>query len=158
MRLVFVCLGNICRSPTAEGVMADLLAREGLADRVAVDSAGTGDWHVGSPPDDRATAAAAGRGIALTSRGRQVTVDDFRTADLLLAMDSRNARDLRALAPDDAAREKVRLLRSFDPASVGTGDLDVPDPYTGDADGFQLVLDQVEAACAGLLEAIRPQL
>ncbi len=138
--------------------MADLLAREGLADRVAVDSAGTGDWHVGSPPDDRATAAAAGRGIALTSRGRQVTVDDFRTADLLLAMDSRNARDLRALAPDDAAREKVRLLRSFDPASVGTGDLDVPDPYTGDADGFQLVLDQVEAACAGLLEAIRPQL
>jgi protein-tyrosine phosphatase len=138
--------------------MSDLLSREGLADRVSVDSAGTGDWHVGSPPDPRATSAAAGRGISLTSRGRQVSVDDFRSADLLLAMDSRNAQDLRALAPDAAGRDKVRLLRSFDPASVGTGELDVPDPYTGDADGFQLVLDQVEAACAGLLAEIRPRL
>ncbi|MEV4422182.1 low molecular weight protein-tyrosine-phosphatase [Patulibacter sp. NPDC049589] len=157
MRLLFVCLGNICRSPTAEGVMADLLAREGLEDVIEVDSAGTGSWHVGGAPDERATAAAAERGIALTSRARQVSPADLTSFDLVLAMDARNAADLRALAPDDAARDRVRLLRSYDPASAAAGDLDVPDPYYGAGDGFALVLDQVQAACAGLLEEIRPQ-
>jgi protein-tyrosine phosphatase len=156
VRLLFVCLGNICRSPTAEGVMADLIEREGLADRITVDSAGTGGWHVGAAPDERASAAAAARGIALTSRARKVAVADFDSADLILAMDAQNAEDLRDAAPDDAARAKVRLLRSFDPASVAAGDLDVPDPYYGDGDGFALVLDQVQAACAGLLAEIRP--
>lgn len=135
--------------------MAALVARAGRAGDVTVDSAGTGSWHVGGPPDDRAAAAAAGRGYPLASVARQVTASDFATADLLLAMDARNAADLRALAPDEAAAAKVRLLRSYDPASDGS-DLDVPDPYYGDGDGFALVLDQVEAACAGLLEATRP--
>jgi protein-tyrosine phosphatase len=156
VHLLFVCLGNICRSPTAEGVMADLIEREGLADRITVDSAGTGGWHVGAAPDERASAAAAARGIALTSRARKIAVADFDSADLILAMDAQNGEDLRDAAPDDAARAKVRLLRSFDPASVAAGDLDVPDPYYGDGDGFALVLDQVQAACAGLLAEIRP--
>lgn len=135
--------------------MAALLAREGLSEGITVDSAGTGSWHVGGPPDERASAAAEDRGLALTSVARQVTVADFASADLLLAMDARNAADLRALAPDDETAAKVRLLRSYDPASGGA-DLDVPDPYHGDGDGFALVLDQIEAACAGLLEAVRP--
>lgn len=156
MHLLFVCLGNICRSPTAEGVMAALVERAGACDEVTVDSAGTGSWHVGGPPDERAAAAAAARGYPLTSVARQVTPADFATADLLLAMDARNAADLRGLAPDDAAAGKVRLLRSYDPASAGGDDLDVPDPYYGDGDGFALVLDQVEAACVGLLAAVRP--
>jgi protein-tyrosine phosphatase len=155
VRLLFVCLGNICRSPTAEGVMADLLAREGLGGEITVDSAGTGSWHVGSPPDERAAAAAARRGIALPGPGRQVTPEDLREADLVLAMDGRNLADLRALAPDEEARAKVHLLREYDPGSVGAPDLDVPDPYTGGPEGFDLVLDQVQAACAGLLEAVR---
>jgi protein-tyrosine phosphatase len=158
VRLLFVCLGNICRSPTAEGVMADLVAREGLADQVTVDSVGTGDWHVGGPPDERAVAAAARRGIALTSVARQVTAQDLQDADLVLAMDEKNRRDLLALAPTDAERAKVRLLREFDPAAVGTGALDVPDPYLGDGDGFAAVLGQIQAACAGLLEDLRPRL
>ena len=134
--------------------MAGLLEREGLADRIAVDSAGTGSWHVGGPADGRAAAAAARRGIDLTSRARQATPADFASADLVLAMDARNAADLRALAPDDAAREKVRLLRSFDPAAP-RDDLDVPDPYRGGPEGFELVLDQVTAACEGLLDEVR---
>jgi protein-tyrosine phosphatase len=138
--------------------MADLLAREGLADRVHVDSAGTGDWHVGGPPDQRAVAAAARRGIVLTSVARQVTPRDLEDADVVLAMDARNLRDLQALAPSDEARAKVRLLRTFDPEAVGTGALDVPDPYLGDGDGFAAVLGQIQAACAGLLEDLRPRL
>lgn len=136
--------------------MAALVAREGLSGEIEVDSAGTGSWHVGAAPDERATAAAAARGIALVSRARQVVEADFATADLVLAMDGRNAADLRALAPDDAAAGKVRLVRSFDPAA-DPGDLDVPDPYTGGAAGFELVLDQVQAACAGLLDELRPR-
>lgn len=138
--------------------MADLLEREGLADRVSVDSAGTGAWHVGGPSDPRATAAAARRGIVLTSVARQVTPADLEHADLVLAMDAQNARDLDALAPTDAAREKVRRLREFDPDAVGTGELDVPDPYTGGDEGFATVLGQIQAACAGLLGELRPRL
>lgn len=153
MHLLFVCLGNICRSPTAEGVMAALIAERGADDRITVDSAGTGGWHAGNAPDARATAAAAHRGITLAGAARQVDADDFASADLLLAMDAQNLRDLRAIAPSPAAAAKVRLLREFDPAS-DPADLDVPDPYYGDGDGFALVLDQVEAACRGLLDRI----
>jgi protein-tyrosine phosphatase len=153
MHLLFVCLGNICRSPTAEGVMASLIAERGVGDRITVDSAGTGGWHVGNAPDARATAAAARRGITLTGGARQVDASDFASADLLLAMDAQNLRDLRAIAPSPEAAAKVRLLREFDPASA-PADLDVPDPYYGDGDGFALVLDQVEAACRGLLDRI----
>ena len=155
VRLLFVCLGNICRSPTAEGVMRSLVRKAGLADSVHVDSAGTGGWHIGSAPDERATAAARSRGIALEGRARQVRPEDFADFDLLIAMDRANVRDLRALAGSEEERARVRLLREFDPATEGSGDLDVPDPYYGAAGGFEEVLDLVEAACEGLLAQIR---
>ena len=154
VRLLFVCLGNICRSPTAEAVMRELVAQAGLQDRIEIDSAGTGSWHAGSPPDSRASAAARRRGIALEGAARQVTREDFFYFDVLVAMDSSNLGDLRQLAPGEEEREKVRLLREFDPASAERGDLDVPDPYYGAHDGFGEVLDLVQAACAGLLEEI----
>ncbi|HEX2161127.1 MAG TPA: low molecular weight protein-tyrosine-phosphatase [Thermoleophilaceae bacterium] len=157
MRLLFVCLGNICRSPTAEGVMRHLLEREGLGDAVEIDSAGTGDWHVGHAPDERATAAARDRGIALTGQARQVDAADFDAYDLILAMDRANHDDLLALAPDEDARARVRLLREYDPEAVAAGELEVPDPYYGEVDGFEDVLDLVTRACEGLLDAeVRP--
>ena len=153
MHILFVCMGNICRSPTAEGVMRRLLDDAGLGDRVDVESAGTGGWHVGEPPDERATLAARRRGITLSGAAQQVTPDDFRRFDLLIALDRANLRELLALAPDEDAAEKVRLLREFDPAA--NGDLDVPDPYYGGDRGFETVLDMVEAACRGLIDELR---
>jgi protein-tyrosine phosphatase len=153
VRLLFVCLGNICRSPTAEGVMRALVARDGLQESIQIDSAGTGSWHVGSAPDGRATDAARARGLVLEGAARQVSAADMEHFDLVLAMDAENARELRALAEGDEQRAKVHLLREFDPAS--TGDLDVPDPYYGGAGGFHEVLDLVQAACEGLLQQIR---
>jgi protein-tyrosine phosphatase len=152
MRILFVCMGNICRSPTAEGVMRHLLAERGLDGEIEVQSAGTGGWHAGSPPDERATATARARGIALEGAARQVTAADFEDFDLLLAMDRDNLADLRAIAPP-GTRDKIRLLREFDPAS--SENLDVPDPYYGGPRGLETVLDQVHAACAGLLDAIQ---
>jgi protein-tyrosine phosphatase len=154
-RILFVCMGNICRSPTAEGVMRRLLEDEGLTDRFELDSAGTGDWHAGQPPDARASEAAARRGVTLDGAARQVRRGDFERFDLLIAMDRRNVRDLLALAPDEDAAEKVRLLREFDPASAGAPDVDVPDPYYGGDHGFETVLDMVEASCRGLLAELR---
>jgi protein-tyrosine phosphatase len=155
LRVLFVCLGNICRSPTAEAVMARLVADQGLEQTFEIDSAGTGAWHVGSPPDERATAAAVARGIAIRGAARQVTAEDFETFDRLVALDAENARNLRAIAPHPEGAAKVCLLREFDPASAGETNLDVPDPYYGGADGFDHVLDLVEAACAGLLAELR---
>jgi protein-tyrosine phosphatase len=152
VRILFVCAGNICRSPTAEGVMLRLAADAGLEGAVEIDSAGTGGWHAGEPADERATAAAAQRGITLSGVARQVTEEDFERFDLVLAMDRANLLDLRALAPGTRALAKVRLLREFGPASAGREDLDVPDPYYGGARGFDTVLDLVEAACRGLLD------
>ncbi len=154
VRLLFVCLGNICRSPTAEAVMARLVREAGLEGEVVVGSAGTSDFHIGRSPDPRSTAAAAARGTTLAGAARQVTAADFAEWDLLLCADRNNAAELLALAPDAAAAEKVRLLREFDPASVVAGHLDVPDPYFGD-DGFEEVLDVTEAACAGLMEHLQ---
>ena len=154
IRLLFVCMGNICRSPTAEGVMRSLLRDEGLEDAVEVDSAGIGDWHAGSPPDARATAAAAARGVTLAGAARRITAADFDFYDLILAADRHNLQDLQALVPE-GRRAKLHLLREFDPASAGAPDLDVPDPYYGGDAGFEHVLDLVEAACRGLLDALR---
>jgi protein-tyrosine phosphatase len=154
MRILFVCMGNICRSPTAEGVMRGLLRAEGLEQTVEIESAGTGGWHAGAPPDARAVAAARPRDIVIEGEARQVTAEDFERFDLLLAMDRDNERELLARAPDAEARVKVRLLREFDPASVAAGDLDVPDPYYGGPNGFDRVLDQVQAACRGLLDEV----
>ena len=135
--------------------MRALVDEAGLGRQVQLDSAGTGGWHVGEPPDRRAIVAARARGIELHGAAREVTRTDFDDFDLVLAMDRSNMRALRRLAPSDEAREKVRLLREFDPASAGATDLDVPDPYYGAAGGFDEVLDLVQAACAGLLDHIR---
>jgi protein-tyrosine phosphatase len=148
-------MGNICRSPTAEAVMRGLVREAGLEDEIELDSAGIGDWHVGHAPDARAAEAAARRGVTLEGSARQVRPRDFDDFDLLLAMDRDNHAELRALAPDAAAEEKVHMLREFDPQAAGAPDLDVPDPYYGGAQGFETVLDQVEAACRGLLDSVR---
>jgi protein-tyrosine phosphatase len=154
MRILFVCAGNICRSPTAEGVMRHLLEAEGLVDRIEVESAGTGGWHAGDPPDPRSVAAARAREIAVDGAARRVTGEDFERFDLILALDRANLGELLARAPEEA-RPKIRLLREFDPAAAGSGDLDVPDPYYGGANGFEHVLDLIEAACRGLLDEVR---
>ena len=135
--------------------MRALVEREGV-DGIELESAGTGSWHVGSPPDQRAAAVARGRGVPLDGAARQVRPQDFDDFDLLLAMDRENLSELLRLAPGEPERAKVRLLREFDPASVGhAGDLDVPDPYYGAPGGFEEVFDLVQAACEGLLGQIR---
>jgi protein-tyrosine phosphatase len=154
IRILFVCLGNICRSPTAEGVMRALVREAGLEEAIELDSAGTGGWHVGSPPDERATETARARGIVLEGAARQVRAADFEDFDLVLAMDSSNLAELRRLAPNEAARSRIQMLREFDPASGGLEDLDVPDPYYGGPRGFEDVLDLVRAACVGLLDEL----
>jgi protein-tyrosine phosphatase len=155
--LLFVCLGNICRSPTAEGVMRALVREAGLQDRIELDSAGTGGWHVGESPDARATEAAGRRGIVLEGAARKVRPRDFEEFDLILAMDSSNLLDLQRIAPDEQAREKVRLLREWGRAGSQSsdGELDVPDPYYGGPGGFDKVLDLVQAACTALLKQLR---
>jgi protein-tyrosine phosphatase len=157
VRLLFVCMGNICRSPTAEAVMRGVVRREGLDDVIEIDSAGTGSWHVGDPPDARSTEAARARGIVMEGAARQVSAADFDTYDLLLAADAQNLSALLAAAPDAEAAAKVRLLREYDPAAVAAGDLDVPDPYYGGSDGFEHVLNLVAAACEGLLDTLRAE-
>jgi protein-tyrosine phosphatase len=153
VRVCFVCLGNICRSPTAEAVMRQLVKREGLADRVEIWSAGTGDWHVGDPRDKRSQAVGAARGAPLTGCARQFTSASFDACDYVLAMDRSNREELLRLARGDADRAKVRLLRAFDPATPR--DAEVPDPYYGGSSGFEDVFDMCEAACAGLVAHLR---
>jgi protein-tyrosine phosphatase len=153
IRLCFVCLGNICRSPTAEAVMRKLVDDAGLTQRISIDSAGTGDYHVGEPADTRSSAEARRRGIELTGVARQFVASDFGAFDYVLAMDRRNLRDLRELAQSPAERAKLHLLRSFEPGA--SGELDVPDPYAGDGDGFVRVYDICVAACSGLLSHLR---
>src|SRR3954454_14761432 len=138
--------------------MRHLVREAGLEHAVDVDSAGTGDWHVGSAPDRRATAAARERGVVLEGAARQVTPADFEAFDLVVAMDASNRRDLERLAPDDAARAKIVALREFDPLAVRAGEIDVPAPYYGGDDGFEHVLDVIERACRGLLEHVRERL
>jgi low molecular weight protein-tyrosine phosphatase len=151
----FVCLGNICRSPTAEGVMRYQLAEAKLANRVVVDSAGTGDWHIGEAPDERAQQAARQRGYDLSQlRGRQIAAGDFERFDLLIAMDDANVAALNKVCPP-AHRDKIRLLMEFAPQADTR---EVADPYFGGAAGFELVLDQCEAACRGLIAALGNQL
>jgi protein-tyrosine phosphatase len=153
-RVTFVCTGNICRSPIAEVVVADALRREGLDDRVVVDSAGTGGWHVGHGADPRAVAALQTAGLDGTAhRAREVDRDALGTTDLVVALDSGHLRDLRRLVPGRA--DRVRLLRSFDPGADGT---DVADPYYGDDAGFTTTVEQVRAAVPGLLAHVRAEL
>ena len=135
--------------------MRNLVREAGLEDQFEIDSAGTGSWHAGDPPDRRATEAAKARGVTLEGAARQVRPRDFEHYDLILAMDRENLRELRTFSADGDSAGKAQLLREFDPASNGATDLDVPDPYYGGPDGFEKVLDQVEAACRGLLESLR---
>lgn len=151
MRILFVCLGNICRSPTAEGVLRHKLQQAGLAQRIEVDSAGTSDWHVGRAPDSRTRLAAQRRGYDLAAlRGRQVEVADFARFDLILAMDQSNLQHLQALRPAGAKGELDLFLRRYALALD-----EVPDPYHGGEDGFEQVLDLLEQAGDALLVELR---
>jgi protein-tyrosine phosphatase len=151
-RVLFVCLGNICRSPTAEAVVRELLRREAPELAVEVDSAGTHDYHRGSPPDPRAIAAARRRGIDMTAlRARRVRAADFERFDLVLAMDRENLRQLQSLAPEPY-RQRIRLFLEYAPQLERQ---EVPDPYYGGAAGFEEVLDLAEEAGRGLLAALR---
>ncbi len=154
MRVLFVCLGNICRSPTAEAVMRRRLQQAGLADRIELDSAGTGDWHVGKAPDSRTQQAAGRRGYDLSSlRGRQVSVGDFARFDLILAMDIANLRDLQRMRPANTRAELDLYLRRFELAED-----EVPDPYYGGSEGFEHVLDLLERASDALLIELKGRL
>ena len=156
-RVCFVCSGNICRSPMAEVVFRAMLLRAGLERSVEVDSAGTGDWHVGERADLRALQALAASGYdGEGHRARQFDREWFAGRDLVVALDAGHARALRAMAPAGGA--EVRLLREFDPAAGGVPGLDVADPYYAGDQAFRDVLGQVEAACAGLVEHVRSQL
>lgn len=151
MRILFVCMGNICRSPTAEGVFRHLLAERARELDVDIDSAGTHSYHVGHPPDHRAQTAARSRGVDLSLiRARRVTERDFHDFDLILAMDQDNLDELMLIRPADA-RAELRLFLDYAPDA---GVRDVPDPYYGGSQGFEQVLDLVEAAARGLIEEI----
>ena len=152
MKVLFVCFGNICRSPTAEGVFRHLLAQEAPELRVEVDSAGTAGYHIGHPPDLRSQRAAHARGIDLSGlRARQVTTEDFLRFDLILAMDQDNLEELEAMRPAES-RAKVRLFLEYAPE---LGRTEVPDPYYGNARGFEEVLNLSEAASRGLIAALQ---
>ena len=153
MRICFVCLGNICRSPTAEGVFRKLAEGAAIDARLTIDSAGTGAWHVGELPDRRSRDAASRRGYELTHRARRFTHGDFDRFDLVLAMDRDNEGTLGRLAHSRTHVPPIRMLRSFDDAAPA--DAEVPDPYSGEDDGFEEVLDICERACRGLLEHVR---
>lgn len=154
IRVCFVCLGNICRSPTAEAVFLDLLAKDGVADRFVVDSAGTGGYHVGERAHHETRRTAERRGVAVPSIARQFVARDFARFDHVIAMDEDNVSALWQLAPDEAARAKVTLFRDFDPETSGQG-LSVPDPYFDG--GFEGVFDICEGAARGLLATLRAQ-
>lgn len=152
VKVLFVCLGNICRSPTAHGVFAGLVKSQGLEKQILVNSAGTSGWHIGQRPDARSVAAARERGIDLSRlRGSQVKLKDFQVYDYILAMDKKNLADLKALAPDDFDG-CLDLLLNFDPLA---GLNEVPDPYYGARDGFERVIAMIESASSALLEHIQ---
>ncbi|HLE57897.1 MAG TPA: low molecular weight protein-tyrosine-phosphatase [Rhodothermia bacterium] len=168
IRVLFVCLGNICRSPLAEGVFRKLVADRGLSDRIDVDSAGTGGWHAGEPPDRRMRATAESRGVSLDGiRARQVKAADLAEFDYVFAMDRENLRDLRAIAArmnDQSLPGRVdeshltrandnspQLFRTFDPVK---GDPDVPDPYYGESDGFTRVFEIVDRTSRSIIDHI----
>ncbi len=153
--ILFVCMGNICRSPTAHGMFLKLLEEHGLTDKVRVDSAGTHAYHVGEPPDPRATETALRRGVDLTPlRARKVTEADFREFDYVLAMDRDNLAILESLCPPDSACS-VQLFLDFAPEELMIRE--VPDPYYGGAQGFERVFDLVEEACRGLIAHLKDE-
>ncbi len=152
VKVLFVCLGNICRSPTAHGVFQKLVTDLGLAHKIEIDSAGTHAYHIGKPPDSRSQKVALGRGFDLSGlRARQVKPSDFELFDYVLAMDGSNLENLMEVCPEEQCH-KLKLFLEFAPEQP---ELEVPDPYYGGASGFEHVLDLVEAASRGLIEDIR---
>jgi protein-tyrosine phosphatase len=153
--IMFVCLGNICRSPMAQGVFETLADERGVRDRLAIASAGTGHWHVGDDPDERTIRVCSDHGVRLSSKGRQVRAADFADFDLLLAMDRRNLADLLRLG---CPQNRVALFMAFAPPEIGRGcGLVVPDPYTGSMEDFRHVYGLVRAGASGLLDAMFPR-
>ena len=155
-KLLFVCLGNICRSPAAEGVFLHLLNQRGLSDRFVVDSAGTGGWHTGNPADRRMQAAAGRRGIQLPSRARQISLDDLSDFDLVLTMDDANLTAVQGLARE-AERRATATVRPMLSYAQRFTETEVPDPYYGGEAGFEHVLDLLEDACSNLLDELSSQ-
>jgi protein-tyrosine phosphatase len=153
--VLFVCLGNICRSPLAEGVFRHVVEEAGLADRFDIDSAGTSSYHTGSPPDARTVTVARQRGLDLDHAARQVADEDLHRFDYVLVMDASNRGKVQRRAAQTKGRAEVRMLREFDPDAAG--ELDVPDPYFGGDDGFEAVHDMVERSCRALLDHIRAE-
>lgn len=152
VRVLFVCMGNICRSPTAQGAFAMLVKQQGMEDTIEIDSAGTHAYHIGEPPDRRAQASAMQRGIDLsTQRARLIEKADFEKFDYVLAMDEENYQNLAALCPD-SHKQRLKLLMEFAPH---LNQREVPDPYYGGTSGFERVMDMVESAAQGLLDDIR---
>ena len=152
IRVLFVCLGNICRSPLAEAVFRHRVEERGWTDRFEIDSAGTSGWHRGAPPDARSAEVARRRGIEVAGASRRVVAADLRRFHYVIAMDEENLDALRELQASAGGTAQVRRLREFEPRAAS---LDVPDPYYGGPHGFDRVLDQVEAACRGLLDEVR---
>ncbi|MCD8164722.1 MAG: low molecular weight phosphotyrosine protein phosphatase [Bacteroides sp.] len=155
MKILFVCLGNICRSSTAQGIMEELLRKEGLEGVIEIDSAGILGYHQGELPDSRMRQHAAHRGYNLTHRSRPVNSRDFEEFDLILGMDDRNIEDLRSLAPDVDSLNKIGRMTDYCRTVVADH---VPDPYYGGASGFERVLDILEDVCVGLLDSLRSNL
>jgi len=156
VEISFVCLGNICRSPLAQGLFQDLVKREKLDHKIIISSAGTSAWHVGDLPDQRMRQTAQSKGIQLRNRARQFQRKDFSRFDLVLAMDESNLSNLEEIAPRNLHEGKLMLFRSFDPES--NDDLNVPDPYYGGAKGFETVYQMVERTCPPLLDYIKANL
>ncbi len=154
--ICFVCLGNICRSPLAEGVFQHLLKEQGMEDRIIVHSAGTGGWHVGARPDERMQSTANSYGIQLLSTAEQFQPSDFKRFDLVLAMDQTNKESLDYMGSGNVPKGKLKMFREFDPAH--NGDFDVPDPYYGGGKGFETVFDIVNRTCPPLLDFIKREL
>jgi protein-tyrosine phosphatase len=153
--VLFVCLGNICRSPLAEGVFRGLVEEAGLGNRVEVDSAGTSDYHTGDPPDPRTVDVARRRGVRLEHAARQIKGEDLDRFAYVLVMDAQNLGKVQRLAERVRPGTEIRMLRSFDPEA--DGDLSVPDPYFGGEGGFEAVQDMVERSCRALLSHIREE-
>ena len=153
VRILFVCLGNICRSPAAEGVMRALVSEAGLDDRFVIDSAGTGGYHIGDLSDSRMRVHARRRGYELTHICRQVRASDFDDFDIIIGMDAANIRNLKRMAPTVEAEQKIVPMARY--LTIATRYDHIPDPYYEGAEGFELVLDLLENACANLLDDLR---